>query len=77
MNETEELALYQEALRAERTAILRWDLKTDLVYGESSLNGIFPIKLKNKKYSDFLLNSLKLHPNDRKFFISFIPLLEI
>ena len=72
MNETEELALYQEALRAERTAVLRWDLKTDLVYGESSLNGIFPIKLKNKKYSDFLLNSLKLHPNDRKFFISFI-----
>ena len=72
MNETEQLALYLEALRAERTAVLRWDLKTDRVCGETTLNDIFPIKLQNESYSDFLLHSLPLHPNDKKYFVSLV-----
>ena len=34
MNTTAELTMYQEALRAEGTAILRWDLNADRVYGD-------------------------------------------
>lgn len=72
MNESAQLALYQEALLAERTAILRWDLKTDRVYGEDALTDIFPVKLKDKSYSDFLLHSLPLHLNDKKYFVSLV-----
>ena len=72
MKETAELDLYLEALRAERTAVLRWDLKTDRVYGENALTDIFPEKLKNISYSEFLLNTLPIHPNDRYYFVSFV-----
>ena len=72
MKETAKLDLYVEALRAERTAILRWDLKTDRVYGETALTDIFPAKLENASYSDFLLNKLPIHPNDKYYFTAFI-----
>ena len=62
MKETAELDLYLEALRAERTAILRWDLKTDRVYGEAALTEIFTTEQVNTSYSEFLLNKLPIHP---------------
>ena len=58
MNTTAELTMYQEALRAEGTAILRWDLNADRVYGDELLQGVIPEKLKNESYSAFLLQSL-------------------
>lgn len=76
MKETAELTLYLEALRAERTAILRWDLKTDHVYGEAALTEIFPAKLENINYSEFLLNKLNIHPNDRYYFVSLVDFLK-
>ena len=72
MKETAELGLYLEALRAERTAILRWDLKTDRVYGEAALTEIFTTEQVNTSYSEFLLNKLPIHPNDRNYFVSFV-----
>ena len=59
MNTTAELTMYQEALRAEGTAILRWDLNADRVYGDELLQGVIPEKLKNESYSAFLLQSLR------------------
>ena len=76
MDTTAELTMYQEALRAEGTAILRWDLNADRVYGDYSLRGMIPEKLKNEKYSVFLLHSLPLHPNDRVYFISLVEFLK-
>ncbi|MBQ9572788.1 MAG: hypothetical protein IJR22_05280, partial [Acidaminococcaceae bacterium] len=76
MNTTAELTMYQEALRAEGTAILRWDLNADRVYGDELLQGVIPEKLKNESYSAFLLQSLPLHPNDRKFFEALVDFLK-
>ena len=76
MNTTAELTMYQEALRAEGTAILRWDLNADRVYGDELLQGVIPEKLKNESYSAFLLQSLPLHPNDRIFFVSLVEFLK-
>ena len=76
MNTTAELTMYQEALRAEGTAILRWDLNADRVYGNELLQGVIPEKLKNESYSAFLLQSLPLHPNDRIFFVSLVEFLK-
>lgn len=76
MNTTAELTMYQEALRAEGTAILRWDLNADRVYGDDLLQGVIPEKLKNESYSAFLLQSLPLHPNDRIFFVSLVEFLK-
>ena len=76
MNTTAELSMYQEALRAEGTAILRWDLNADRVYGGDLPEGVIPEKLKNESYSAFLLQSLPLHPNDRKFFAALVDFLK-
>ena len=60
MNTTAELTMYQGALQAEGTTLLRWDLNADRVYDDYSLQGVIPEKLKEEKYSVFLLQSLPL-----------------
>lgn len=60
MNTTAELTMYQGALQTEGTTLLRWDLNADRVYDDYSLQGVIPEKLKEEKYSVFLLQSLPM-----------------
>ena len=39
---TTDLAIYREALRAEKIAVARWDFKSDHAYGDSTMRSFFP-----------------------------------
>ena len=71
-----DLAMYREALRAERIAAARWDIKTDRVYGDSTMMNLFPGHLTDGPYSEFLLRRPGLHPNDVKYFESLMRFLQ-
>ena len=71
-----DLAMYREALRAERIAAARWDIKTDRVYGDSTMMNLFPGHLPDGPYSEFLLRRPGLHPNDVKYFESLMRFLQ-
>ena len=71
-----DLAMYREALRAERIATARWDIKTDRVYGDSTMMNLFPGHLTDGPYSEFLLRRPGLHPNDVKYFESLMRFLQ-
>ena len=68
MDWKKDLTIYQEALLAERIAMARWDIKTDRVYGDSTMERLFPDHLNDGPYSAFLLRRPGLHPNDVKLF---------
>ncbi len=75
MDDSLGLALYQEMLRGEKVALLRWDLKTDRMTCDEAMAALFPQAVRYENYSSFLRQWPSLHPNDRKWFLGLLEFL--
>ena len=75
MPEGIELAVYQEILACEGIGAIVWNLETDEIIQDTTLEKILATPLQTEHFSQVLLNRARVHPNDYKLLVDLVAFL--